>query len=63
MQEATELLKDGIDLVTDADKVMSNLLSYPLNSTLTRYAYTFLSCLWKVGNGSWSFNCVDCSQF
>ncbi|KAH7654915.1 Glutamate-tRNA ligase bacterial/mitochondrial protein [Dioscorea alata] len=35
VKEATELLKDGIDLVTDADKVMSNLLSYPLNSTLT----------------------------
>ncbi|PKU69157.1 Glutamate--tRNA ligase, chloroplastic/mitochondrial [Dendrobium catenatum] len=34
VKEATELLKDGIDLVTDADAVLSNLLSYPLESTL-----------------------------
>ncbi|CAN0879681.1 Glutamate--tRNA ligase, chloroplastic/mitochondrial [Linum grandiflorum] len=35
IEEALELLKDGIDLVTDADKVMLNLLSYPLQETLT----------------------------
>ncbi|XP_077215734.1 glutamate tRNA synthetase isoform X2 [Tasmannia lanceolata] len=34
VKEAAELLKDGIDLVTDADKSLSNLLSYPLHSTL-----------------------------
>ncbi|KAK8963258.1 hypothetical protein KSP40_PGU014030 [Platanthera guangdongensis] len=34
VKEATELLKDGIDLVTDADTVLSNFLSYPLDSTL-----------------------------
>ncbi|KAJ0076643.1 hypothetical protein Patl1_35589 [Pistacia atlantica] len=34
-QEALQLLKDGIDLVTDSDKVLSNLLSYPLHATLT----------------------------
>lgn len=34
VKEAIELLKDGIDLVTDADQVLSNLLSYPLHSTL-----------------------------
>ncbi|XP_020575969.1 glutamate--tRNA ligase, chloroplastic/mitochondrial isoform X1 [Phalaenopsis equestris] len=34
VKEATELLKDGIDLVTDADTALSNLLSYPLESTL-----------------------------
>lgn len=35
-QEAVELLKDGIDLVTDSDKVLLNLLSYPLHTTLAR---------------------------
>ncbi|KAJ4846623.1 Glutamate--tRNA ligase, chloroplastic/mitochondrial [Turnera subulata] len=35
VDEAVQLLKDGIDLVTDADKVLSNLLSYPLHETLT----------------------------
>lgn len=37
VQEATELLKDGIDLIPDADMALSNLLSYPLHSTLNRY--------------------------
>ncbi|CAN1142175.1 Glutamate--tRNA ligase, chloroplastic/mitochondrial [Linum perenne] len=36
IEEALELLKDGIDLVADADKVMLNLLSYPLQETLMR---------------------------
>lgn len=35
-QEAVHLLKDGIDVITDADKAISNLWSYPLHSTLTR---------------------------
>lgn len=35
-QEAIQLLKDGIDLVPDSDKALSNLLSYPLRDTLTR---------------------------
>ncbi|KAF5449139.1 hypothetical protein F2P56_029616 [Juglans regia] len=34
IQEAIELLKDGIDLITDSDKAISNLLSYPLHATL-----------------------------
>ncbi|KAF8405600.1 hypothetical protein HHK36_010507 [Tetracentron sinense] len=34
IKEAAELLKDGIDLVTDSDKALSNLLSYPLYATL-----------------------------
>ncbi|GMY39177.1 glutamate--tRNA ligase, chloroplastic/mitochondrial-like [Fagus crenata] len=34
IQEAVQLLKDGIDLITDADKALSNLLSYPLEATL-----------------------------
>ncbi|CAI0453504.1 unnamed protein product [Linum tenue] len=34
IEEAVNLLKDGIDLVPDADKVMLNLLSYPLQETL-----------------------------
>ncbi|KAF3777641.1 Glutamate--tRNA ligase [Nymphaea thermarum] len=34
VEEAATLLKDGIDLVTDADKVLSDLLAYPLHSTL-----------------------------
>ncbi|KAG1359027.1 glutamate--tRNA ligase, chloroplastic/mitochondrial [Cocos nucifera] len=34
VEDATELLKDGIDLVTDADAALLNLLSYPLDSTL-----------------------------
>lgn len=34
IQEAIELLKDGIDLITDSDKALSNLLSYPLHATL-----------------------------
>ncbi|OAY57367.1 hypothetical protein MANES_02G091600v8 [Manihot esculenta] len=34
IEEAVQLLKDGIDLVTDSDKALSNLLSYPLHATL-----------------------------
>ncbi|XP_059664786.1 glutamate--tRNA ligase, chloroplastic/mitochondrial isoform X2 [Cornus florida] len=34
VEEAIGLLKDGIDLITDSDKVLSNLLSYPLYTTL-----------------------------
>ncbi|XP_004510174.1 glutamate--tRNA ligase, chloroplastic/mitochondrial [Cicer arietinum] len=34
VEESIQLLKDGIDLITDADKALSNLLSYPLHSTL-----------------------------
>lgn len=35
VDEAIQLLKDGIDLVPDSDKALSNLLSYPLRDTLT----------------------------
>ncbi|CAN6821697.1 unnamed protein product [Brassica oleracea] len=34
VDEAVELLKDGIDVVTDSDNVLLNLLSYPLHATL-----------------------------
>ncbi|GJM90049.1 hypothetical protein PR202_ga06289 [Eleusine coracana subsp. coracana] len=34
-KEAAELLKDGIDLITDADAALSNLLSYPLHATIS----------------------------
>ncbi|KAJ0242162.1 Glutamate--tRNA ligase [Hirschfeldia incana] len=34
VDEAVELLKDGIDVVTDSDQVLLNLLSYPLHATL-----------------------------
>ncbi|KAI3938081.1 hypothetical protein MKW98_018637 [Papaver atlanticum] len=34
VNETAELLKDGIDLVPDADKALTNLLSYPLFATL-----------------------------
>ncbi|XP_058208859.1 glutamate--tRNA ligase, chloroplastic/mitochondrial isoform X2 [Rhododendron vialii] len=34
VEEAVQLLKDGIDLITDSDKALSNLLSYPLYATL-----------------------------
>ncbi|KAL1554539.1 Glutamate--tRNA ligase, chloroplastic/mitochondrial [Salvia divinorum] len=34
IEEAVELLKDGIDLIPDADNVLKTLLSYPLHSTL-----------------------------
>ncbi|XP_065856435.1 glutamate--tRNA ligase, chloroplastic/mitochondrial [Euphorbia lathyris] len=34
VEEAIHLLKDGIELVTDSDKVLSNLLSYPFHETL-----------------------------
>ncbi|XP_068647534.1 glutamate--tRNA ligase, chloroplastic/mitochondrial [Aristolochia californica] len=34
VKDAAELLKDGIDIVKDAEKALSNLLSYPLLSTL-----------------------------
>ncbi|XP_050227588.1 glutamate--tRNA ligase, chloroplastic/mitochondrial [Mercurialis annua] len=34
VEEAVQLLKDGIDLATDSDKALSNLLSYPLHATL-----------------------------
>ncbi|KAF3320123.1 glutamate--tRNA ligase [Carex littledalei] len=33
-KEATELLMDGIDLIPEADTALSNMLSYPLHSTL-----------------------------
>ncbi|KAJ4713195.1 Glutamate--tRNA ligase [Melia azedarach] len=35
VDEAIQLLKDGIDLVPDWDKALSNFLSYPLHATLT----------------------------
>ncbi|KAI4366984.1 hypothetical protein MLD38_022774 [Melastoma candidum] len=35
VNEAVQLLKDGIDLITDADKVLSNLLAYPLQDSLS----------------------------
>ncbi|RYQ88041.1 hypothetical protein Ahy_B09g095484 isoform B [Arachis hypogaea] len=38
VDEAIELLKDGIDLIPDADTALSNLLSYPIHSTLQRYS-------------------------
>ncbi|KAL2626417.1 hypothetical protein AAZV13_07G109200 [Glycine max] len=34
IDEAVQLLKDGIDLINDADKALANLLSYPVYSTL-----------------------------
>ncbi|BAT96928.1 Glutamate--tRNA ligase [Vigna angularis] len=34
IDETVQLLKDGIDLINDADKALTNLLSYPLHSTL-----------------------------
>ncbi|KAL6496788.1 hypothetical protein OROHE_027320 [Orobanche hederae] len=34
VEEAVQLLKHGIDLITDADNALSTLLSYPLYSTL-----------------------------
>ncbi|XAR73082.1 Glutamate--tRNA ligase [Bertholletia excelsa] len=34
VEDAVQLLKDGIDLITDSDKVLSNLLCYPLHATL-----------------------------
>ncbi|KAI9073884.1 hypothetical protein K1719_044156 [Acacia pycnantha] len=34
IDEAVQLLKDGIDLIVDADEALNNLLSYPLRSTL-----------------------------
>ncbi|KAL8536249.1 hypothetical protein ACS0TY_011762 [Phlomoides rotata] len=34
IEDAVQLLKDGIDLFTDADNVLTSLLSYPLYSTL-----------------------------
>ncbi|GMH16315.1 hypothetical protein Nepgr_018156 [Nepenthes gracilis] len=34
VEEAVALLKDGIDLIPDSDKALSNLLSYPLYATL-----------------------------
>ncbi|KAG8502068.1 hypothetical protein CXB51_002073 [Gossypium anomalum] len=35
VDDAVQLLKDGIDLVTDSDTALSNLLSYPVHATLT----------------------------
>ncbi|CAL5321527.1 unnamed protein product [Camellia sinensis] len=34
IEEVVQLLKDGIDLIPDSDKALSNLLSYPLYATL-----------------------------
>lgn len=45
-QELVQLLKDGIDLVTDSDKAISNLLSYPLHATLTRWLLKFALEFW-----------------
>jgi hypothetical protein len=42
VQEAAELLKDGIDLITDSDAALSNLLSYPLHATLSRFVNTLM---------------------
>lgn len=36
LQEAVQLLKDEVYLITEADKSLANLLSYPLHSTLQR---------------------------
>ncbi|XWS68374.1 hypothetical protein CRYUN_Cryun04dG0084500 [Craigia yunnanensis] len=36
IDEAVQLLKDEIDLVTDSDTSLSNLLSYPVRDTLSR---------------------------
>ena len=51
IQEAAELLKDGIDLITEADAALTNLLSYPLHATLSRSVkqYTGLN-LWTCGS-------------
>ena len=35
VNEVAELLKDGIDLVSDSDQALANLFSYPLQSTLS----------------------------
>ncbi|XP_010025655.2 glutamate--tRNA ligase, chloroplastic/mitochondrial [Eucalyptus grandis] len=35
VEEAVQLLKDGIDLIPDSDKALTNLLAYPLHATLT----------------------------
>ncbi|KAI5679580.1 hypothetical protein M9H77_00807 [Catharanthus roseus] len=35
VEEAVQLLRDGIDLITDADKALKNLLSYPIHATLS----------------------------
>ncbi|PPS19161.1 hypothetical protein GOBAR_AA01471 [Gossypium barbadense] len=35
VDDAVQLLKDGIDLVTDSGTALSNLLSYPVHATLT----------------------------
>ncbi|KAL3514923.1 hypothetical protein ACH5RR_021825 [Cinchona calisaya] len=35
VEEAFQLLKDGIELITDSDKPLLSLLSYPLYATLT----------------------------
>ncbi|CAL0324372.1 unnamed protein product [Lupinus luteus] len=34
IDDAAQLLKDGIDLITDAEKALANFLSYPLHLTL-----------------------------
>lgn len=38
-QEAVDLLKDAVDLVTDSENALSNFLSYPLYETLSRYIF------------------------
>lgn len=35
IEEAVQLLKDGVDLITDSDKALLNFLSYPLYATLS----------------------------
>ncbi|XP_074357150.1 glutamate--tRNA ligase, chloroplastic/mitochondrial-like [Apium graveolens] len=35
VEEAVQLLKDAVDLITDSEKALSNFLSYPLHETLS----------------------------
>ncbi|KAL2319391.1 hypothetical protein Fmac_028360 [Flemingia macrophylla] len=42
IDEAVQLLKDGIDLTNDAEKALANLLSYPLHSTLQSHETEFV---------------------
>lgn len=37
IQDAYKLLEGGIDVITDAEKLLSDLLSYPFHDTLSRY--------------------------
>ena len=58
-QEAVALLKDGIDLVPESDKALSDLLSYPLGDTLARWFLNFLPLDLMIASCNFLVHCLQ----